>query len=138
MSIEEKRLADMSYNELTSKLNTCEDNSSEKVKVMDAMRAYLRRESMAIKDTLDKDKEDTIKQKKLLKETHTNLLASRKEYLETYRNMNKIMSGMSMLKHLEEFKKCNEGFNAASALFSKCLKDHIANLEKVKAMNDDL
>lgn len=118
--------------EIIEAINSVCTDDKEKVILHRILRSALHAEENTLKEKIKQENEDSKEEKAALKATHAMVFDRRKVYLESYREMNKIMTSKSMLKHLDEFKEKVEIYNEAGEDFSTALNNHIAKLEIVK------
>ena len=131
-----EKYAEASAEELMEAISASEDKK-EKAELMSLMRSRIRHDEKRLRDDLKKAAEDSKEEKRLLKKTQVSLIDVRKEYLESYRDMNAIINGKSMLKHLGDFSEKVKAFKEKSAEFEQALTHHLENLAVVKRKTSD-
>jgi len=104
----------------------------EKATLSKLLRFRLRKEEEEIKEELKQAAEDSKEEKRLLKQTQIDFMEARKAYLASYRDMNAIINGKSMLKHLPDFSEKCADFKEKSAAFLTSMDAHLSNLAAVK------
>lgn len=123
--------ADKDSVELMELIKNCTDKK-DKAKLSQMLRFQLRKEENEIKEELKQAAEDSKEEKRLLKKTQIDFMESRKQYLASYRVMNAIVNGKSMLKHLDEFSTACADFKEKQAAFVASMDEHLKNLAAVK------
>lgn len=111
---------------------TCTDDIT-RLKIMRALRGAFRRDEEVIKEKVKLEKEDSQSEKKALKATSVAMMAARSVYLESYRDMNKLITGKSLVKHFNEFTHSIDNFTDASNVFVEALDAHKKKIETIKA-----
>jgi hypothetical protein len=123
--------SDKSSSELMALIGETTDKR-EKATLSKLLRFQLRKEEQEIKDELKQAAEDSKEEKRLLKKTQIDFMEARKAYLASYREMNAIINGKSMLKHLPDFSEKCADFKEKSAAFIASMDEHLSNLAAVK------
>ena len=103
----------------------------ENLKVNKELRNKLRAQENDLKEELKKENEDTREQQDTLRETKNALLAARKEFLTSYKDINTIMTTKSMLKNFEEFQYKVAIFVGKNTQFCSSLESHLQALAEV-------
>lgn len=109
-----------------------EQSETERLLIMKALRGAVRREEDQLRDKIKKEKDENRSLKNQLKETHNNMISSRKNYLEAYRIMNKGISGTSLVKNFNSFAENVAIFKYLSFEFINCLDSHVAKIADIK------
>lgn len=130
--IPEKALVDMDYNELTAiftaEINKDVPDTKKQKEVMKFMRTWLRNSEQEINQADAEAKQESEKQKRILKETKAQLSETRTGYLETYRVMNSFITSNAMVTKVADFKISVEEFKKSTAKFAVALDAHIDKL----------
>ena len=121
----------MSASDLMNANMAC-TNDEERVKIMRALRAAIRREEDVLTEKIKQAKEDSVSVRKALKETTKTMIEARTDFLEAYRAMNKLILSRSLVKHFDEFNELVEAFYVAQNGLSTALKAHVVKLKEVK------
>lgn len=133
----EKNVADMTYQELTGAYNSCSAiDIGRKTEIMRAMRSWLRREEIRMSEDIKREKAESAEQKRLLRETHNNLMSARKDYLDSYRQLNSIIKTGTMVSNVEGFQNALLDFKAKTSFFDNCMVLHIEKCKVAKAKLD--
>ena len=127
----EENQANYSSDQIIEFIDKC-SNKKDKLKLFSLMRAKIAQEERIMREELKKENADTQKEKNLLKSTQIDLIEKRKEFTNTFRAMNAIINGKSMLKHLGDFSKKVKVFKEKSKEFDEALDKHLSNLATIK------
>lgn len=107
-------------------------DKQDKADLLALMRQKIRIEETDLREAIKQEKDDSKEDKKLMQKTQQNLMATRKEFLEAYREMNKIITQKSMLKHLEDFMIASTAFKDNAELFAQAINEHIEIMQKIR------
>lgn len=135
-AVEEVDYETLSSVELMEANMSC-SSDAERLKIMRALRAVLRREEDVIKEKVKKEKEDSQGEKQALKDTTTAMMEARTAYLDSYREMNKLILGKSLIKHFHDFSEKVDTFADQSNLFFAALDAHKEQIKLLKAKQEN-